>query len=511
MNVRIHPAERLQGTVDPPSSKNYTTRYLLVSCLADGKSRVVRPAVSEDAVAMVECAETLGARVATFDAKGIPIAFSLENADRIDSVAVIGFGTAPALTRPDGKLDPDPEHPTVDVNPHNAGAVMRMLLGAAALLPAVRFVTDHPDSLGKRPNRDLLEAFDQLGVEWEAKGEEGLLPISMYGGWKRIRVALDALARERADGGPPRIRVSGAVSSQYVSSILFLAPLLRRSVDIEVMNGLRSRPLVETTVEVMRQAGIDVEHAENCMEFRIAAGAGYQSRTWNVNGDWPGSAALLAAAAAVPGSGITVERLHNDLQGERHVLDILEQMGCATTRTFDSERHIPVVSLNTPSRNDPLNAVEIDGDRCTDAVLALYAAAALAEGTTKIHGIRNLQFKECDRIRDPLTELRRIYATRPEFQDSDGTPNEGLLARSIRWNPENDPEEVAIEGRPDGFEGGIEVDGHGDHRVVMMLSIVGLRCRKGLTIRGAEAVAKSYPKWFEDLTALGVKLDRLRD
>lgn len=508
MNIHIHPCDRLSGTVDPPSSKNYTTRFLLVSCLADGESRVERPAVSDDAVAMVECAQTLGAKLKTLDRDGRPIAFSLDNAERIGSVVVRGFGAAPRLTHPDGAPDADPENPAVNVNPHNAGAVLRMLLGAGALLPRVRFITDHPDSLGKRPNRDALDAFSQLGVEWTARTDEGLLPIELRGGRVRIEAALDRLAAERGAEGPPRIRVSGAVSSQYVSSILFLAPLLGRPVEIEVTGGLRSRPLVETTVEVMRQAGVNVDYAENGMEFRIGGGGGYLPRNWNVNGDWPGSSALLAAAAVVPGATIDVERLFDDLQGERLTLDILARMGCTTNRRHDSVRDIPIVSLAAPPSGHSLQAVDIDGDQCTDAVLALYAAAALAKGTTRIHGIRNLQFKECDRIREPMAELRRVYATLPEFQTPDGRPNDAALGRAIRWSPAGDPDEVFIEGRPDGFEGGIEVDGRGDHRVIMMLSIVGLRCRKGLTIRGAEAVAKSYPRWFDDLGSLGARLTR---
>jgi len=507
MKVFVHPCDRLTGIVDPPSSKNYTTRYLLVSCLADGESRVLRPAVSDDAVAMIECARTLGARVEAFDAEEQPVEFAVANAERLHSVAIRGFGDTPRLTRSNGAPDPDPLHPTVQVNPHNAGAVLRLLIGTGALLPVVQFITDHPESLGKRPNCDLLDALAQLGVEFDARGEEGFLPITLHGGRERVAEGLQRLALQRADGGPPRIRVSGAVSSQYVSSILFLVPLFGRPVEVEVTGGLRSKPLVETTVEVLREAGVPITHTEDCMNFRVEGGSGYRPRTWNVNGDWPGASGLLAAAAVLPGSNIVVERLFDDLQGERRSLGIFEAMGCQSTRSTDPEREIPVLGLRAPQPGDSLRAADIDGDRCTDAVLSLYAAAALARGTTRIYGIQNLQYKECDRIREPLAELRKIYATLPEFQLTDGGPDETALRRVVRWNPEDDPDEVYIEGRPDGFAGGIEVDGHGDHRVIMMLSIVGLRCANGLAIDGAEGVAKSYPRWFDDLARLGARVD----
>lgn len=507
MDVHIHPCPRLAGAVDPPSSKNYTTRYLLASCLARGQSQVLRPAVSEDAEAMIQCARTLGAAIETLDPAGRPIEFSIANTAAIASVTVRGFGNAPVLTLPDGTPDPDPRNPETAVNPHNAGAVLRMLLGIGALLPAVEFTTDHPESLGRRPNRDLVEALRHIGVELSARTENGELPIRLRGGMERIGPALDALARSAPDGCP-RIPVSGAVSSQFVSAMLFLAPLLGRPVEIAVTHGLRSRPLVETTLEVLREAGIEVQSEESCLRHRFQQTAGYMPRAWHVHGDWPGSAALLVAAAVVPGSSIVIERLYEDLQGERLTLNLLGEMGCATRRDADPDQGIPFVALQAPDAPGGLKAAVIDGDRCTDAVPALYAAAALARGKTRIFGIRNLQFKECDRIRLPLEQLRRLYATLPAFQHPDGSRNAEALRRAVSWWPEDDPDEVHIVGSPEGFEGGIETNGCGDHRVIMMLSILGLRCRRGLTIRGAHDVAKSYPRWFDDLAALGVELDR---
>jgi len=539
MKAHVHPCERLAGRVDPPSSKNYTTRYLLVSVLAGGHSRVMRPAVSEDALAMVECARMLGACVQAFDRAGKPIEFSVDRAEEIAAVDIDGIGAASLASHNSQPTTHNPQ--LLSINPHNAGAVLRMLLGIGALWPRVEFVTDHPDSLGKRPNRDLLDALERIGVEWEARTPAGELPIVLRGGRERIAAALDRLAAESATGRP-QLTVSGAVSSQFVSAMLFLAPLLGRDVEVVVTEGLKSRPLVDTTLEVMRQAGVTVESSADALRHLVRGGAnlnsnspeaapGYRAREWIVNGDWPGAAALLAAAAAVPRSDIAVERLFEDLQGERRVLEILRSMGCearleeasaaasacAPNSAAASAISNPAAAQSATSTfaqlraplggPDSLRAAAINGDLCTDAVPALYAAAALAAGETRIFGIRNLQYKECDRIRRPIEELRRVYATRPDFQRADGSPDAQKLARALEWCPDEDPGEVVIRGCPDGFEGGIEVDGCGDHRVIMMLSIVAMRCRKGLAILGAEHVAKSYPRWFDDLRALGAQCD----
>jgi 3-phosphoshikimate 1-carboxyvinyltransferase len=348
-----------------------------------------------------------------------------------------------------------PHNPGV-INPGNAGAVLRLLMGVGALLPEIRFETDFAESLGQRPHGDLLEALTQLGVECES--EDGKLPIVLHGGGLH--------------GG--RVWVSGGKSSQYLSSLLFLAPLIGRDVEIEVRDGLISQPLVRTTLEVMREAGIEVEAAEDLLYFRIGGGQAYQANEYTVNGDYPSSAAILAAGA-VAGGDFSIDRLYEDSQGERAVVELLGAMGCRI------ERDNCTVHLHSERA---LRAVEFDGDQATDAVLAMVAVAALAEGESRFYGIGNLRLKECDRISVPVRELKRLGVDCEEGES-----------------------EIRVRGNPDGYEGGIEVETHHDHRVAQMLTIVGLRCRKGLTILDAETVNKSYPAFFDDMISLGAQIE----
>ena len=97
-------------------------------------------------------------------------------------------------------------------------------------------------------------------------------------------------------------------------------------VRIEITDELISQPLVHTTMEVMRQAGVVVSAGDDMMSFHIAAGQSYHAGEFSVNGDWPSAAAILAAGA-ITSSGIIVERLYEDRQGERAVLALLRQMG----------------------------------------------------------------------------------------------------------------------------------------------------------------------------------------
>ncbi|MFU1792855.1 3-phosphoshikimate 1-carboxyvinyltransferase [Paenibacillus azoreducens] len=427
MDLIVKPTPRLSGEIGALSSKNYTTRYLLAAALAEGTSTVYFPAHSEDSDAMRRCIQDLGAVLEEDDEKAV----------------ITGFGRHPRNVK--------------ELNVGNAGAVLRFLMGVASFCPDVTFVNTYPDSLGKRPHDDLITALEQMGVSVEHN--DGRLPI-------RIR------------GGQPKgglIQVSGSVSSQYLSALLFVSPLLAEDSEIEVLGDLKSKVVVGQTLEVLEQAGIVIHASEDLMRFQVPGNQSYQAKTYTVQGDYPGSAAVLAAAA-VTESDVLVKRLPvKSKQGERAVVDVLRMMEVPLTHDND-EVHI--------LGNGKLKAVEFDGDAATDAVLAMVAAAVFAEGTSRFYNVENLRYKECDRITDYLNELRKAGA-----------------------NVEERRAEIIVHGRPEGVEGGVEINAHYDHRVIMALTIVGLRAKQPLIIKDAHHVAKSYPQFFEHMQALGAQVE----
>jgi 3-phosphoshikimate 1-carboxyvinyltransferase len=255
---------------------------------------------------------------------------------------------------------------------------------------------------------------------------------------------------------------------------------LREPLEIEVVDNLVSKAPVRQTLEVLRVCGIECDSGEDLLRFRVHP-QGYRAGTFTVNGDWPGSAAVLAAAVATR-SAIRIGGLLDDNQGERFAASALREMGALVEMDSDMEG-APGVRV----AGAPLRGIEFDGDRATDAVLALVGAACFAAGKSRFHNVANLRIKECDRVSEPIAELRRI----------------GVNCREGREAGDPDPDAIIVEGNPDGYEGGVEVDGRKDHRVIMLLATVGLGCRRGLRIRGAEHVAKSYPLFFRHLNELG--------
>ena len=172
--ITVHRSSRLAGQIRVGGSKNYTSRYVLAATLADGVSVLHNPANIDDAQVMISCCRKLGARI------------------EHTSEGLIVTGAGKRLQSP-GELDVG-----------NAGAVARFLMAIAAALPSpTRFVTPYPESLGRRPHDDLLQALSSLGCRCESR--DGRLPITVGGGLRR--------------GG--HVRISGAVSSQFTSALLF--------------------------------------------------------------------------------------------------------------------------------------------------------------------------------------------------------------------------------------------------------------------------------------------------
>ncbi len=486
--LRIHPSGPLRGTLVPPSSKYHTLRYTLAACLAAGESIIHAPAISDDTRGIAAACTQLGAEIRaaqSLDAHP-PDAHEghsyiwvspTSSANDVDEGAIGagigasgnvgmplvgirgwgGGGGADLLVRGTGGVLRMPAQATIDVG--NAGAVLRLLMGICATLPEpVTFVTPYPESLGRRPNADLLEALAQLGVSVVSQDAGGTLPITLYGG-----------SRRGVRGG--KVQVSGKKSSQYISALLFLAPLLPEGLDIEIVDGLASASFVDLTIEILREAGISITEELRHRRYVIPGTQPYRPGEYHIPGDYPSAAALLAAAAVTRGEITLANLLPGDAGGEA-VLNAFAEMGVQITRT----------GTGIHARCEgPLHGITFDGNTAIDSIPVISAATCFAETPSYIYNIAHLRLKESDRINDLAAELNKASCQVISCAD-------------------------AIEIRPagqDGIAGGVTLDAHADHRLIEACAIVGLGSRQPVTINGALHIAKSYPAFFEDLRELG--------
>src|SRR5262249_13774712 len=259
--------------------------------------------------------------------------------------------------------------------------------------------------------------------------------------------------------------------------LLYLAPLLPRGLEITVTDGLRSAPLVRATLRALAAAGVVVEAAPDLTRFSVAGGQRFLPREYDVPGDGPTAAALVTAALTLD-APLQVARLSSVEEDVQALVAALRTLGADLPTALDEERG--VLALRPGAR---LYGATLDGDACIDSVPVLVAAACFARGETRFANVATLRWKESDRIGDLCAELQRA-----------GGEVEPL------------PDAIRVQGHPEGIAGGATVQAHDDHRLAQALAVAALGSRDGLTITGAEAVAKSYPSFFADLARLGAEV-----
>jgi 3-phosphoshikimate 1-carboxyvinyltransferase len=336
---------------------------------------------------------------------------------------------------------------TADLFVANSGTSMRFLTALVSLGQG-RYRIDGVSRMRERPIEDLLAALRPLGVRASSEQQKGYPPV--------------VIEANGLSGG--RVRIKGDVSSQFLSALLMAAPLAREEITIEVDGPIVSAPYVAMTVAMMRQFQVDVD-TDGKSYFRVPTRPWYESRSWNIEPD-ASAASYFFGAAAITRGEITVAGLgSSSLQGDLRFVDVLEAMGCRVVRHSDEYTVI----------GGPLRGIEVDMNATSDCIMTLAAVACFAKGPTTIRNVAHVRHKETDRLRALATELRKIGPKVEEFAD-------GLTIIP-------------------GALHGAAIDTYNDHRMAMGMALVGLTI-PGVIIRNPACVAKTYPRFFEDLEQL---------
>ncbi len=427
----------LSGRVLVPPSKSMAHRALFCAALAQGTSRIDNFVLSRDMHA------TLGAL------KALGVASEILPSTRFPGRhLVVVHGT--------GSLSPtgDP------VDCIESGSTARFVI------PFSRLVSDPVTVTGR--NGLLERPFGLFQTLFAGKGvtmtdQNGCLPVTLTGALQ-----------------PGTFRLRGNVSSQFITGLLFVLPLLSGDSEILVEGPLESASYVAMTLQMLQAFGVraDMTLATNAgtdatgqigARLHVPGGQRYVATDHVVEGDWSQAAFWLVAGAL--GHRVAVDGLTADaLQGDRAVVAFLQQMG-AEVRVDGS-----CLRVTTPT---PLRGIDMDVSQCPDLVPALAIAAARAHGVSHICNAARLRFKECDRL-----------AAVREMLESFG------IAVS------ETPDGLVITGRPEGFGAGI-VEGCNDHRIVMAAAVAATRANGAVRITWREAVRKSYPDFWADFAAVG--------
>jgi 3-phosphoshikimate 1-carboxyvinyltransferase len=411
MRKAIQPHQPVQAVLSLPGSKSYTHRALVAASLATGESLLSNALMAEDTELTAQALAQLGTGI---DWQG-------------NTIRVRGVG---------GQWRPVSE----PIYLGNSGTSMRFLTALAALGQGPYTLTGTA-RLCQRPLGELLQALAQLGVQVASEHSDGCPPVTIQGGLQ---------------GGLARL--SGAVSSQYVSALLFIGPLAPDGVEIEITDELVSRPYVDLTLAVLEDFGISYYRKGHRL-FRVPGGQTYQSTDYAIEAD-ASSASYFWAAAAITGGRVTIVNLNADsCQGDAAFPGVLEQMGCTLESAADG----------LTVQGGRLRGITADLSAMPDLVPTLAVVAAFAQGETVITGVAHLRHKESDRLAAVAAELQKMGIPARETAD-------GLVI-------------------PGGSPRGAVIDTYQDHRLAMSFAVAGLKV-PGIIINDPGCVAKSFPDFW---------------
>ena len=317
------------------------------------------------------------------------------------------------------------------------------------LLPVVAAIGVSADFLmhGRLPERPLSPL-------WELLEENGIT-------FRRPKENILHMEGKLRSG---RYEIAGNVSSQFISGLLFALPMAGGCSDIMLTSPLQSAPYVDMTLDALGSFGVAAEKTAG--GYHVSGGRTYRScGKLSVEGDWSNAAFWLCAGAISAPMQVSGLNL-SSAQGDRRIIDILERFGAGV------EASDAAVSVSP----QPLHGIEIDASDVPDLVPPLALVASCAKGTTRIYGAERLRIKESDRLLSVSQALNAIGGRVNVTAD-------GLL----------------IEGSP--LLGG-SVDSQNDHRIAMMTAIASAVSRGTIELSGAEAVEKSYPKFWDDFRNL---------
>ncbi len=418
MNIKITP-KKLNGTVKAPPSKSVSHRVIMAAMLASGKSIISNIGFSEDIKATLDAAKALGAKVSVFE-------------DKVE-IEGVDFSNIPQKA---------------DIDCRESGSTLRFFIPITSAL-GVDTTYKGKGKLPQRPITPYLECFADKDVTFNY---QNTMPFSVSG---------------KLTAG--EYRISGDVSSQFITGLLYALPILKGDSKIILTSKLESESYVNITLDVLAKFGILVDKTD--YGYLVYGNQTYKPLDIAVEGDFSNSA-FLAVMGILSGEVIIENLDENSSQGDKAFVDILKQMGA----------DIHYKGNNLICRKSNLVATDINAEDIPDLVPILSVAATFAKGKTVISGARRLKIKESDRLAAMEDGISKLGGKIKAFDD-------GLI----------------IDGAKNLLGG--EVDSYNDHRIAMSMAVASINATSDVVITDAMAVTKSYPNFYEEYKSLGGVVD----
>lgn len=425
VRVSAVPNEAGPCVVRVPGSKSVANRALVCAALATGRSRLTGLPTGDDTRLLIAALRSLG------------LAVSIHGRE----------------TTIDGPLPGESLAATVDAG--LGGTTARFLTAVAALRGSPTTITARGRLL-QRPMEPLVEALRTLGARVELGSHGGVVAVVSGG----------------ALGGGD-VNISSSESSQFVSALMMIGPMMAAGLRITLEGPQMSRPYIEMTARVMRRFGGDVETTTDRIVVRPGR---YSPIDLAIEADYS-SAAYPALASALTGRPVLIADLTEDsVQGDARLVEIIRSMNCRAEFTTEGLSISPEAGARFPGRN-------LDLAHESDLVPPIAVALLGATSPSSIRGVGFIRAKESNRLDDLAEELRKTGATVRATEDG-----------------------LTIE--PASLLGEATLEPHDDHRLAMSYALLPLVAARGagaaheisITVPSSECVAKSWPSYWEDMS-----------
>lgn len=346
-----------------------------------------------------------------------------------------------------------------------AGTAMRFMTAYLAVTPGEHVITG-TERMKHRPIKVLVDALRYLGADIEYIGEEGFPPLKIRG--------------KALDGGS--IEIPGDVSSQYVSALLMIAPMLNGGLELHLTGNIISRPYIDLTIHTMHDYGARVEWTD--VDTIVTEPTGYREREFIIENDWSGASYWYETLALMGDRESSIRLpglIDSSRQGDSGVRYLFSMLGVKTSFEDGIKTKPTTVTLKT--MRSMLPKLDFDFSGQPDLTQTLVVTCAAMNIPFHFTGLATLRIKESDRIEVLKREMRKLGFVIREENNSE------LLWDGERCKATMEP-----------------IDTYEDHRMAMAFAPAAVKF-PGLRINNPEVVTKSYPNFWKDLLQAGFKIE----
>ena len=337
----------------------------------------------------------------------------------------------------------------------DAGTTMRFLIAYASATGGRRILTG-TKRMQERPVKVLVDALRALGADIQYQKNEGYPPVLING-----------IKEQLTD----KISIRGDISSQYISALMMIAPILPNGLTLELTGHIGSKPYIHMTLEVMKAFGVNAKWTDNIIALPRHQ---YSPTTYKIEPDWSAAGYWYSfVALSNEGEIFLKDLVDQSIQGDRKMADFMKQLGVKTEFT-EKGAHL--------TKAGHVNEVSFDFTDCPDMAQTIAVICAAKGIVCKMTGLESLRIKETDRILALQNELEKFGA---QLKEKD---NQWTLIPAVK-----DIENAAL-----------EFDTYHDHRMAM--AFAPLSTRTSIKIKDPEVVNKSYPGFWKDMVKAGFEI-----